>query len=1105
MNNCSGVRHLNVLLNNFITRLRHWRSGVRMGERTKSLLCILGLALLPFGVFWEVATFREIPFMGDIIDYYYPIQYLITQQLRQGDVPVWNNRLFSGMPLMAHSGALYPFNLLSILMPAWMTMTYSLLIHFSLAGVFTYLYTRALGICRKGAVVAGCVFMFCGFSMAHLGHHNINRTVPWLPLILWAVERWRQRFELKYIGLGALATGLMFLGGHPQIPVYSMGIVAAYLLFFTLFSNEPDQRWRIALGGGAMVGLGLLIASPLLWNLYEMSLTYIRPIQVGSGYDFFTGMSLPPQYLLSLIFPILFRRDIALVEMTGYVGILPLVLATLAAFHWKKRVRGFWLIAAGLSLLLVLGRYTPLYRLMYHIPVYNAFRTPARNWFEFDFALAVLAGAGFDRLVSAQNTVGHQLSGWVRGIATGLVILCILILASAAWFFPGRLQQILTRNAVAGWNDPAVCLPLVLILTSSLILSIIVSRAKHRFSFVLVTALIVTDLHFSFADIIFASHSTRQPPSRVFAEALDQRPGSVDFLKQDPSFYRVLSYSPVLKSDLDERYSLISTNLNLLFDIDSADAYNGGMAPAQYVTFSDDSFTGDAYGVLIHPHLFRPDHNAILSLLNVKYILVPVDIDLSRWGSVSVDGIALEAFPYPTLELGSSSGLLSTTLDLPAYPVTTFAIASSVSDGMTLTDGQSVARVTVRDQDDCVSTYYLTAGQHTAEQTYDCNATAMNHQKAPIAYDLPGGVSCLYHTYFARLELGSKPVILSHVTLEYLPETGHLNVDKVSLYNAQTQVSYSVSVSQGYLAYLSEGEMYQQVYEDEFVGIYRNTKVLPRAFLVPQVKFVRGVEGAVQVVHQGVFSDGGAFAPTEVALVEAPLPAFPPAGGAITLHAYPVEPEFWTVVQWQDVQGGWHDVEGWQRTFDQENQVAWWVAPGDLGKGPFRWAVYQSQGGQLLATSDPFYLPGSIDKGVRIEMPLLWPNNTQGNSGDAEAGGRMEATVISAQAGRIEIKTSAKQNAFLVYSENYTPDWSARVDDQPVTIYRTDGALLGVPVPAGEHHAVLRYRPVSLYLALMGYSVILLIILGLLLKPMRKLLRVIQSGVFQASREPPAG
>jgi len=88
--------------------------------------------------------------------------------------------------------------------------------------------------------------------------------------------------------------------------------------------------------------------------------------------------------------------------------------------------------------------------------------------------------------------------------------------------------------------------------------------------------------------------------------------------------------------------------------------------------------------------------------------------------------------------------------------------------------------------------------------------------------------------------------------------------------------------------------------------------------------------------------------------------------------------ELWTVAQWQDNEGRWRDVEGWRGTLDrvvvdEEEQVVgrktWWVAESDLGRGPFRWRVYRSQGGRLLATSDEFTLPETVAVEVVLESP----------------------------------------------------------------------------------------------------------------------------------------
>lgn len=77
----------------------------------------------------------------------------------------------------------------------------------------------------------------------------------------------------------------------------------------------------------------------------------------------------------------------------------------------------------------------------------------------------------------------------------------------------------------------------------------------------------------------------------------------------------------------------------------------------------------------------------------------------------------------------------------------------------------------------------------------------------------------------------------------------------------------------------------------------------------------------------------------------------------------------WTVMQWQDALGNWHDVEGWRGTLDEvakgEGRKVWWLSSDLFGAGPFRWLVYAQPNGVLLATSEAFHLP---DATGRIEI-----------------------------------------------------------------------------------------------------------------------------------------
>ena len=103
--------------------------------------------------------------------------------------------------------------------------------------------------------------------------------------------------------------------------------------------------------------------------------------------------------------------------------------------------------------------------------------------------------------------------------------------------------------------------------------------------------------------------------------------------------------------------------------------------------------------------------------------------------------------------------------------------------------------------------------------------------------------------------------------------------------------------------------------------------------------------------------------PTRPTPVPTPVPTetavLPVTGGFIQLHFATTADKtgLWTAVQWQDGNKDWHTVEGWQGSFNPDGMVTWWVAPADLGKGPFRWQVFDAEGGHALAVSEPFTLP----------------------------------------------------------------------------------------------------------------------------------------------------
>lgn len=96
-----------------------------------------------------------------------------------------------------------------------------------------------------------------------------------------------------------------------------------------------------------------------------------------------------------------------------------------------------------------------------------------------------------------------------------------------------------------------------------------------------------------------------------------------------------------------------------------------------------------------------------------------------------------------------------------------------------------------------------------------------------------------------------------------------------------------------------------------------------------------------------------------------------------------------------------------------------------------------------------------------------------GASAPIRGSARVEGTAV----GYYKIQASAEAPTLLVVSESRLRNWQAIVNGAPGRIVRVDGALIGVPISAGESTVELSYRPDDLYA---GLALCAIAVLGLL-------------------------
>lgn len=96
----------------------------------------------------------------------------------------------------------------------------------------------------------------------------------------------------------------------------------------------------------------------------------------------------------------------------------------------------------------------------------------------------------------------------------------------------------------------------------------------------------------------------------------------------------------------------------------------------------------------------------------------------------------------------------------------------------------------------------------------------------------------------------------------------------------------------------------------------------------------------------------------------------PVSGAQIKLVVETAVSHAWTTIQWQDpYTGEWTTVDGWQGTVAADGTQVWWVGSEHFGEGPFRWLLYDEEGGTLLDMSAAFDMPTYNKQVLTVTIP----------------------------------------------------------------------------------------------------------------------------------------
>lgn len=663
---------------------------------------------------------------------------------------------------------------------------------------------------------------------------TLANSMTWLPLLLTAIERARKHSFLSCLLLATAAYTMSVLAGSGQGFTYTGALAFAYAIFLTtlpsLSKNEhqlSSTRWErlkpLAVFAGAMT-LTIGVASFQILETMNAAKLSVRP---KLRYDQFSEGSFPFSLAwMSWIEPIYHRGDV-----TTYTAPFALMLGILAAAIaiWRrgnKRPILFWLWAAVIAWILIMGSHTPFNRMVYNIPFIKLFRMPSRHTFEWTFAVSILAAYGWDEFAALIAGWKPRISIRWEWVNIALAIVCLLLSVLAGW----KLSAVITSEP---HFDPAIgnldypYLKWKAIFTLSIILTIwrcncIVKRPWR----VAMAAMIVALACFVEP---FLELKQWAMPTSLTADHFTSVAATTPLLQQyPPEQNRVYTpVNPFAESHLYRRKvdAVDYTAVTGLQDISgyeplTLERYSRALRglPWEHVDRTPWTLPDQA--------LFDP-RSHVLDILNTTLVTTYSSFIPKSEELVDKDGISFIAANTPS----DAEQHLQLSLNNERFECNTLALVTTLGNASDFIDGTPVAEVFIHSIDGQVIKRHLRAGIDTAELAYERAdiRPSVRHALAPIYDSYAGDASNTYqaHRFLSRLHLGQQTCVDS-IEIVKLVQTVELKLWKASLYNTISRRSIPLPTA--------ASERWQYVYQHDGAVILRNLRALPRAWLVPETE-----------------------------------------------------------------------------------------------------------------------------------------------------------------------------------------------------------------------------------------------------------------------------
>lgn len=567
--------------------------GSRLFAMGRRILVSALLLLLPSVVLIGAWRLGGVSALEDDLLYYMPVRQHIGERVADGDLPMWNPLVGMGRSIAAdpQAGLWYPPTHLFAILPWFLAYPLTIVLHFALAGAGMYRLLRTHRCEWRAALFGAIAFEFSGFLVAHRVHLTMLEAAAWIPWMLFGWRRFAETGRYRHFLVAVAALGAQLLVQHTQISIVTVLLISAYSMT-ALLAFRRTLLWQYPIG----LGLGLSIGAI---QLLPSVMHFLGSGRSSASYHLFVENSWWPSSSILLLFPMLFGSRTPNLwsdpwwgvshfsEQSAYASVAVLIFAIGSlGLLWRRggatssirREVIFWWTACLIALLLALGRFTPLSEWLFHVPIYNSLRCPARWTLVWSVAWPILAGL----TASALLRRGEGVSGLGRllRVVAGIVVplIGVAFLGAVVWAYLkldwlhsqfGGLydaQRILSGlEEAVRLTNPAIWWPIALIaVTALLIVRWSHAPRQRRFAPVLLVCIIDLAAVAGFVDVDVSTYRLddllNPPPLAQAIQGRDPQPGQRLLLAR-------------ARADYTRPVEILSPQTNTLFGVPTVNGY----------------------------------------------------------------------------------------------------------------------------------------------------------------------------------------------------------------------------------------------------------------------------------------------------------------------------------------------------------------------------------------------------------------------------------------------------------------------------------------------------------------------------------------------------